>query len=339
MTITRLSPVHPAVILHQRSTHQALIRFQAHANLMMITVSPWLCVPWCPSGAWACPRQWEPSEWIQVRPGEQLLSGAPQLCPASRSGPAGLVPGEPCVPERVVGHWNGLPRGSRNQRPWGRSKGVWMWHSGARRRWAAARLADLIRPSQPKGLAGFGIPGCPAEPARAQPREPPLAEPAPCPGKPQQMVPDYQKPSGSPARLCRELPPAAACRRGCEGGCEALGGPSAIPWRLQEDRHPPPAFQPALLGQHLLVSNVFIFHCDVCSSERPEQCSSPPPPFSWLTLLWAIYLDPQCKIFLCTISSYYSRINQDHFHVKCQQRRERERFIAKAVQRPSGPSY
>lgn len=58
-----------------------------------------------------------------------------------------------------------------------------------------------------------------------------------------------------------------------------------------------------------------------------------PPPFSWLTLLWAIYLDPQCKIFLCTISSYYSRINQDPFHVKCQQRKERESSIAKPVQR------
>lgn len=56
-----------------------------------------------------------------------------------------------------------------------------------------------------------------------------------------------------------------------------------------------------------------------------------PPPFSWLALLWAIYLDPQCKIFLCTVSSYYSRINRDRFHVKRQQ--ERESFIAKAVQR------
>lgn len=56
-----------------------------------------------------------------------------------------------------------------------------------------------------------------------------------------------------------------------------------------------------------------------------------PPPFSWLALLWAIYLDPQCKIFLCTVSSYYSRINRDRFHVKRQ--RERESFIAKAVQR------
>lgn len=67
----------------------------------------------------------------------------------------------------------------------------------------------------------------------------------------------------------------------------------------------------------------------------PQSNAVPPssPPFSWLTWLWAIYLDPQCKIFLCTISSYYSRINQDHFHVKCQQRSERESFIAEAVQR------
>lgn len=64
-----------------------------------------------------------------------------------------------------------------------------------------------------------------------------------------------------------------------------------------------------------------------------------PPPFSWLALLWAIYLDPQCKIFLCTVSSYYSRINRDRFHVKRQQ--ERESFIAKAVQRffPSAQAW
>lgn len=93
--------------------------------------------------------------------------------------------------------------------------------------WAAG-LADLTGPFQPKGLAEFGISGSPAEPAGAQPREPPLPEPAPCPGKPQQMVPDCQKPSGSPARLCRELPPAApACRRGSEGrgGLPGFGMP------------------------------------------------------------------------------------------------------------------
>lgn len=135
--------------------------------------------------------------------------------------------------------------------------------------------------------------------------------------------------------------PGAAARRSClpagargKEGCEILGGPAPSGRNSSEAvrRSASTSFTSASApwpASRCFQRFYFPLRCFLLGVTRAMQF---PCPFSWLTLLWAIYLDPQCKIFLCTISSYYSRINQDHFHVKCQQKRERESFIAEAVQ-------